>query len=711
METSVEQLAPKSVAAKKAVRDQEKLSFRRSFEFCVSSIRHRFFRSAVTLSVIVLAVAFLMNILTETIISNSVARGVQREFERLYVADLFAQRLARNTPRPTRVKELAKLKPESARWKELAGWSGLAADFEKLVQSAQQEIKYTEFFDALDFGRKRRLVKRNEGVEIFEYLADAAHQKDFTEDLKTAEMAAISVPGELPALWEFEKNWPVYRDRLAALETGIATALDKVDAKLGMPIAKALDLAAVQKDPAASQAKRAEVLAALSEAGFVVSAEELAAVCADRHKLAALRLFREYVNDAEFRSHWSDLKIPGDFKPEDLLKYYVTEEKVRKWVRDHAEVVATRTTTPLPVTRDELLTFSNKYRELVQNAGRSIAHLSDGEVYKSERQKKFINYIDNPVFVEKWKSLGIGEDFSNETLLWHFNSNRAVQHWLQETSAALPEPLPCSEDDVKSLAESYLLWVQKRGLQKVPLEQAANGNPKFEELITYLKDPEYKAHWDELGISTDYSPAAIMLYCSADEKSPQVIGYVEVNAHHIASRVKAPLPVSEDEIMEVAKMEDARTRVREMQAQLEARGTTTEGISERTFWLIAVSFLVCVVGIANAMLMAVTERFREIATMKCLGALDEFIMTIFLIESGLQGLIGAIFGVILGLILAVIRCGGSYGMYTASYFPWVDVLKNSGVSTAAGMLLAMLAAVYPAWVASRMAPMEAMRVE
>jgi ABC-type lipoprotein release transport system permease subunit len=41
----------------------------------------------------------------------------------------------------------------------------------------------------------------------------------------------------------------------------------------------------------------------------------------------------------------------------------------------------------------------------------------------------------------------------------------------------------------------------------------------------------------------------------------------------------------------------------------------------------------------------------------------------------------------------------------------VDVLKNTGISTAAGMLLAMLAAVYPAWVASRMAPMEAMRVE
>ena len=46
------------------------------------------------------------------------------------------------------------------------------------------------------------------------------------------------------------------------------------------------------------------------------------------------------------------------------------------------------------------------------------------------------------------------------------------------------------------------------------------------------------------------------------------------------------------------------------------------GIQERMLWLILVSMVVCAVGIANAMLMSVTERFREIATLKCLGALD-----------------------------------------------------------------------------------------
>ena len=47
--------------------------------------------------------------------------------------------------------------------------------------------------------------------------------------------------------------------------------------------------------------------------------------------------------------------------------------------------------------------------------------------------------------------------------------------------------------------------------------------------------------------------------------------------------------------------------------------------------------LVAFVGVLNAMLMSVTERFREIGTMKCLGALNSFIVKLFLIESLFQG--------------------------------------------------------------------------
>ena len=56
---------------------------------------------------------------------------------------------------------------------------------------------------------------------------------------------------------------------------------------------------------------------------------------------------------------------------------------------------------------------------------------------------------------------------------------------------------------------------------------------------------------------------------------------------------------------------------------------TDVGASSKQRWIIILSLLVCVVGIVNAQLMAVTERFREIGTMKCLGALDRFIPEAF----------------------------------------------------------------------------------
>ena len=64
-------------------------------------------------------------------------------------------------------------------------------------------------------------------------------------------------------------------------------------------------------------------------------------------------------------------------------------------------------------------------------------------------------------------------------------------------------------------------------------------------------------------------------------------------------------------------------------------GAIFEILSEvpRQAWLVTISLLVCVIGIANAMLMSVTERYKEIGTMKCLGALDLFVVELFLLES------------------------------------------------------------------------------
>ena len=138
---------------------------------------------------------------------------------------------------------------------------------------------------------------------------------------------------------------------------------------------------------------------------------------------------------------------------------------------------------------------------------------------------------------------------------------------------------------------------------------------------------------------------------------------------------------------------------------------TILGFNSRMLSLIGVSFMVCIVGIANAMLMSVTERFREIATMKCLGATDGFIMVNFILESVMQGVAGGVMGVFLGFLLGTLRSWASYGWLALSNYPAMPILAAAGVALAVSILISALAAVYPAYVAARLAPMEAMRIE
>jgi hypothetical protein len=142
-----------------------------------------------------------------------------------------------------------------------------------------------------------------------------------------------------------------------------------------------------------------------------------------------------------------------------------------------------------------------------------------------------------------------------------------------------------------------------------------------------------------------------------------------------------------------------------------AEGSTVLGLGMRQFFLLTISFVVCMVGITNAMLMSITERFREIATMKCLGATDTYILVQFMMEAGMQGFLGGIFGVITGFFIASARSGLNFGAYLFNYWPGGDIIISASVSLFAGVLLAILASIIPSWIASRMAPMDAMRVE
>ena len=123
------------------------------------------------------------------------------------------------------------------------------------------------------------------------------------------------------------------------------------------------------------------------------------------------------------------------------------------------------------------------------------------------------------------------------------------------------------------------------------------------------------------------------------------------------------------------------------------------------------SLLVCTVGIVNAQLMAVTERFREIGTMKCLGALDRFILRLFLLEAGMQGLVGAAAGALGGGVFALLNALASYGAAALRHADWGAVALSLAGATLVGCLLSVVGVLYPARIAARMQPVEAMRIE
>lgn len=140
-------------------------------------------------------------------------------------------------------------------------------------------------------------------------------------------------------------------------------------------------------------------------------------------------------------------------------------------------------------------------------------------------------------------------------------------------------------------------------------------------------------------------------------------------------------------------------------------GTTNVAASPKQRWIIILSLLVCTVGIVNAQLMAVTERFREIGTMKCLGALDGFVLRLFILEAGMQGLAGSAAGALMGAAFAFAGGLARYGGPAMRHIAATEVAASIAAATGIGIGLSFLGVLYPAWVAARMQPVEAMRVE
>jgi lipoprotein-releasing system permease protein len=133
-----------------------------------------------------------------------------------------------------------------------------------------------------------------------------------------------------------------------------------------------------------------------------------------------------------------------------------------------------------------------------------------------------------------------------------------------------------------------------------------------------------------------------------------------------------------------------------------------EGISNA----ITLSLIVIIAsfGIVSTLFMVVMEKTKEIGMLMAMGVPRRSILIIFVMESGILGLLGALMGVILGATLAIYMGSYDYGfevMPGISSIPFVVRIQDAAIIVLFTFLLNLIAGIYPASRASKLKPVEA----
>jgi putative ABC transport system permease protein len=206
------------------------------------------------------------------------------------------------------------------------------------------------------------------------------------------------------------------------------------------------------------------------------------------------------------------------------------------------------------------------------------------------------------------------------------------------------------------------------------------------------------------GINTDNAIIVSDTWYSAQFGGANVYDQVNVNLKDVStlSAVETAIDNKVNRNKEVIRISDASSRVTSVSSTLSSLTTFILAIG-------SISLLVAATSIFNVMMMSVSERVQEIGILLSIGTETGEVRRMFLYEAFILGIIGAIIGGIMSIVIGYSVVSAMIGN-TAYFF-----LPESLVYVPAGMLIGVVVCVasglYPAWKASNMDPIEALRAE
>ena len=212
-----------------------------------------------------------------------------------------------------------------------------------------------------------------------------------------------------------------------------------------------------------------------------------------------------------------------------------------------------------------------------------------------------------------------------------------------------------------------------------------------------------------------YPPAPASLYSTPSSTqqadTPQPVRFANVNQIVVSARSAGEVQQAIEEITALLRerhhirpnMPEDFT-IRDMTEMVRTMSSTTELMTTLLLIVAAISLVVGGVGIMNIMLVSVTERTREIGLRMAVGAQSGDILHQFLMEAIVLCLIGGAIGIALGRATSVL-------VRLIKHWPTAVSVGAIIVAVAVSALVGVLFGFYPAWKASRLDPIDALRYE